>query len=80
MTDSHHPAPVRLGEAARRGGVTPGQLHYYIMVGLVTPSETSTGGQRLFDDRTIQRIRMIKLLNDSGYPLRAIRDIFFGAR
>ena len=67
---------LRLGPAARRAGVTPQQLQYYIMVGLVEPSELSTGHQRLFDPRAIKKIRMISLLNQSGYPLREIRDIF----
>jgi len=67
---------VRLGEAARNGGVTVAQLEYYLMVGLVAPTKLSLGRQRLFDRRTIKRIRMIRLLNESGYTLRDIREIF----
>jgi DNA-binding transcriptional MerR regulator len=39
-------------------------------------SAESDAGQRLFSPAAIKRIRMIKLLNDSGYPLREIREIF----
>ncbi len=67
---------VRLGEAARQAGLTTQQLQYYLMVGLVEPTQQSSGGQRLFDRRAVKRIRMIRLLNESGYALRDIREIF----
>jgi DNA-binding transcriptional MerR regulator len=71
---------VRSGEAARQAGITAQQLQYYCMVGLVRPSALSPGGQRLFDRRTVQRITMIRLLNESGYTLRSIREIFLNDR
>jgi len=67
---------VRFGEAARLAGVTESQLQYYLYMRVAEPSATSEAGQRLFSPAAIQRIRMIKLLNDSGYPLREIREIF----
>ncbi|MDH3583460.1 MAG: helix-turn-helix domain-containing protein [Phycisphaerae bacterium] len=69
-------ALLRLSEAARRAGVTPAQLHYYLMVGLMEPTRVSAGHQRWFDGEALKRISLIRLLNDSGYPLREIRDIF----
>ena len=71
---------VRLSAAARQAGVTPQQLQYYLMVGLMKPTTQSRGGQRLFDHRAVRRIGMIRLLNESGYPLREIRDIFIAGR
>jgi DNA-binding transcriptional MerR regulator len=50
------------------------------MVGLVEPTEVTTSGRRLFDNKNIGRIRLIKKLNDSGYPLRAIRELFLEGR
>jgi DNA-binding transcriptional MerR regulator len=41
----------------------------------VTPT-----GRRLFDGRAVERIALIKRLNDSGYPLRAIRELFMEGR
>lgn len=69
---------MRLSDAARAGGVTVQQLQYYLMVGLLKPTRLSAGNQRLFDSRAVRRIRIIKLLNRGGYPLREIRDIFVG--
>lgn len=67
---------VRLGEAARRAGVTVNQLQYYLYMEVAKATGESASGQRLFDARAIKRIRMVKLLNESGYPLREIREIF----
>jgi len=67
---------VRLGEAARLAGVTDNQLQYYLYMGVAAASATTDAGQRRFSPAAIKRIRMIKLLNESGYPLREIREIF----
>ncbi|MFC1782371.1 MerR family transcriptional regulator [Planctomycetota bacterium] len=71
---------LRLGQAARAAGISRQTLQYYLMVGLIEPSQHSAGGQQLFDDQLIERIRLIKKLNDSGYPLREIREIFLRRR
>lgn len=46
------------------------------MVGLIEPSLRSSGEHRLFDRHTLKQIRMVKLLNASGYSLREVREIF----
>ena len=72
-----NPNPLmRIGRAAEAAGVSKQTLQYYLMVGLIDPSERSPTGQQLFDQPLIERIRLIKKLNDSGYPLREIREIF----
>jgi DNA-binding transcriptional MerR regulator len=50
------------------------------MVGLLEPTEITPTGRRLFDQKCVERIRLIKKLNDSGYPLRAIRELFMEGR
>ena len=67
---------LRVGKAARAAGVSRQTLQYYLMVGLLEPAERTASGQQLFDEGSIERIKLIKQLNDSGYPLREIRDIF----
>jgi len=67
---------MQIGAAAAKAGVTRQQLQYYLMVGLLEATEVSDTGRRLFDDKAVERIRLIKRLNQSGYPLRAIRDLF----
>jgi DNA-binding transcriptional MerR regulator len=67
---------IPVGLAAREAGVSRQSVQYYLMVGLLTPTEITPTGRRLFDSRAVERIKIIKRLNDSGYPLRAIRDLF----
>lgn len=68
--------PLKIAKAAEAAGVSKQSLQYYLMVGLVEPSERTKSGQQLFDAKAIERIRLVKELNDSGYPLREIREIF----
>jgi MerR family Zn(II)-responsive transcriptional regulator of zntA len=71
---------LAIGPAAKKAGVSRQSLQYYLMVGLLEPTEITETGRRLFDQKTIDRIKLIKKLNDSGYPLRAIRELFMEGR
>lgn len=67
---------VSIGAAAKMAGVSRQQLQYYLMVGLLEPVKVTKTGRRLFDPKNIVRIKLVKRLNDDGYPLREIREIF----
>jgi len=69
-----------IGEAAKRAGVSRQSLQYYLMVGLLEPVDVTPSGRRMFDKDSVTRIKLIKKLNDSGYPLRAIRELFLQGR
>jgi DNA-binding transcriptional MerR regulator len=69
-----------IGAAAKKAGISRQSLQYYLMVGLLEPTEITATGRRLFDQENIKRIRLIKKLSDSGYPLRAIRELFLEGR
>jgi DNA-binding transcriptional MerR regulator len=69
-----------VGVAAKKAGISRQSLQYYMMVGLLEPTEITPTGRRLFDEKTIERIKLIKKLNESGYPLRAIRELFLEGR
>jgi MerR family transcriptional regulator, mercuric resistance operon regulatory protein len=71
---------MSVGQAAEKAGISRQSLQYYLMMGVVEASETSPSGRRLFDEGSIIRIRLVKELNDSGYPLRAIRELFVEGR
>ena len=71
---------ISIGKAAKKAGISRQSLQYYLMVGLIDAVETTPTGRRLFDEKSVQRIRLIKKQNDSGYPLRAIRDLFLTGR
>jgi len=67
---------MQVGTAAKNAGVSRQTLQYYLMIGLVEPTKISQSGRRLFDKNAVQRIKLIKQLNNSGYPLRAIKELF----
>lgn len=69
-----------IGVAAKKAGISRQSLQYYLMVGLLEPTEVTPSGRRLFNEKSIERIKLIKKLNDSGYPLRAIRELFLEGR
>ena len=71
---------MSIGKAAKLADISTQSLQYYIMVGLIKPTSTSKTNRRLFDDKIIERIKLIKKLNKSGYPLRAIRELFLEGR
>jgi DNA-binding transcriptional MerR regulator len=47
---------------------------------LLEPAEITETGRRLFDQNSIKRVKLIKKLNKSGYPLWAIRELFLEGR
>jgi len=71
---------ISIGQAAEKAGVSRQSLQYYLMVGLLEPTQVTTSGRRSFDAKAVERIRLIKRLNESGYPLRAIRELFLEGR
>ena len=71
---------MAIGDAAKKAGISKQSLQYYIMVGLIKPTSVSRTNRRLFDGRAVDRIKLIKKLNKSGYPLRAIRELFLEGR
>jgi DNA-binding transcriptional MerR regulator len=67
---------LTIGRAAEKAGVSRQSLQYYLMIGLLQPTDVTDTGRRLFDNSAIERVRLIRKLNKSGYPLRAIRELF----
>jgi len=71
---------ISIGTASKKAGISRQSLQYYLMVGLLEPTEITPTGRRMFDEKAVERIRLIKKLNSSGYPLRAIRELFMEGR
>ena len=67
---------MSIGQAAKKAGISRQSLQYYLMVGLLEPTEITSTGRRLFDEKSVVKVKLIKNMNDSGYPLRAIRELF----
>ncbi|MCK0116053.1 MerR family transcriptional regulator [Isoptericola sp. S6320L] len=65
---------MRIGEVARRAGVSTRALRYYEEQGLLT-SERSPSGQRTYPESAVERVRMIQQFFTAGLPSRTILRI-----
>lgn len=69
-------APHRIGEVARRLGVSTRTLRYYQELGLLDPAGQSEGGNRRYSDGDIHRAeRILELRNVMGFDLERIGEI-----
>ncbi|MEM7231969.1 MAG: MerR family transcriptional regulator [Planctomycetota bacterium] len=68
---------LRTKDVLEATGITHQMLYRYVTLGLVEESGSTSGGLRLFHPRVIPLIDHIRGLNDTGYSLRDIKEIFF---
>jgi MerR family copper efflux transcriptional regulator len=71
---------MRIGELARRAGVTTRTVRYYEGLGLLT-SRREGGGHRQYDDGALARLAKIDWLKRMGLTLEEIREViplYFG--
>jgi DNA-binding transcriptional MerR regulator len=62
----------RVGELAQVAGVTVRTLHHYDELGLLTPSERTHGGHRLYSATDVERLYRLLALRSLGLPLDEI--------
>ena len=63
----------KVSELAEKAGVTKRTIHYYISKGLLLPPEGS-GVNSLYNDEHLERLLLIKELQNNYMPLSKIRD------
>jgi len=62
----------RVGELARRSGLSIRAVRYYDHIGLLRPSGRTAAGHRRYDDGDVQRLYRICVLRDTGLALSDI--------
>ncbi|WP_280401677.1 MerR family transcriptional regulator [Nocardia carnea] len=65
---------MRIGAAARAGGVSARSLRFYEDEGLIVPGRCGNG-YRDYCRSTIDRVHVIRSLLESGLPVRLIREV-----
>jgi len=65
----------RIADVARRSGFTPAALRYYEEIGLLPAPARSSGGYRIYDDRTLDRLAFIARAKQLGCSLEEIADL-----
>ncbi len=66
---------LKVGELAKRSGVTVRTLHHYDAIGLLTPSARSDTGYRLYTRNDVARLHQIQALRRLGLSLPDIGTV-----
>jgi DNA-binding transcriptional MerR regulator len=65
----------RIAEVASRTGFSTPTLRYYEDIGLVPPAARTDAGYRLYDDRSVERLKFIARAKQLGCTLEEITDL-----
>ncbi len=69
---------LKVGDLARRTGLTVRTLHHYDEVGLLKPSGRSDAGYRLYSQADVQRLHGIQTMRQMGLALCDIAELLAG--
>ena len=69
-----HSELLKVGDLSRRTGLSVRTLHYYDEIGLLSPSQHTDGGHRLYGAREVRRLQQITSLRQVGFSLEEIGD------
>ena len=65
----------RIGELAHLVEMSPRTIRYYQEIGLLHPSRRVEGGQRVFTETDLQRLKFIKRLKHLGLTLSEMHEL-----
>ncbi len=66
---------MKVGDVAKRTGVSVRTLHHYDELGLLTPARRTRSGHRLYGAREIRRLQQIRSLQQLGFSLEDVRRL-----
>ena len=72
--------PQKIGEVARRSGLTVKTIRFYCDGGLIQPVSRSEGGYRLFNERVFAELTLIRALRTMEIQLPDVRQILEARR
>lgn len=62
-------------EVSHLTGVSIRTLHHYDAIGLLKPTQVTDAGYRLYDEEAIEKLFLILLFKEIGFPLKEIQSI-----
>lgn len=65
----------QIGEVADRLGLSLRTVRYYEEAGLVSPSQRTEGGFRLYSEDDIARLDLIKQMKPLGFSIQEMREL-----
>ena len=66
---------LTVSQLAKRIGVNPSAVRYYVTKGLITPTVITSSKYRKFDESELAKAQMVKKLRDQRYTLDEIGKI-----
>jgi len=75
MSSNSAGAWLRVGELAKRTGLSVRALHYYDEIGLLSPPRHADSAYRLYGEAEIARLQQIASLRQLGFALEEIREL-----
>lgn len=66
---------LQIGEVGRRVGLSLRTIRYYEEMGLVDPSDRTTGGFRLYTEEDVARLATLKGMKPLGLTLEEIKEL-----
>lgn len=71
---------LKIGELSKIAGITVRTIRYYEELGLITPTELSVGGFRLYSENDLNRILFLKRFKELGLSLEEIKTLILGSQ
>jgi DNA-binding transcriptional MerR regulator len=68
-------ATLHIGEVAERVGLSLRTVRYYEEQGLFEPAGRTDGGFRLYTDREVDRLLLIKQMKPLGFTVQQMREL-----
>ena len=72
--------PLKIGEVARRSGLTVKTIRFYCEEGVIHPIGRSEGGYRLFGEEVLAELVLIRNLKAMDIPLQDVTQILESRR
>ena len=64
-----------VNEVSRMTGCSIRTLHHYDAIGLLKPTQITDAGYRLYDEDAIEKLFLILLFKEIGFPLKEIQNV-----
>jgi MerR family copper efflux transcriptional regulator len=75
VSDASAPATMHIGELADRAEMSQRTIRHYDEVGLLVPSGRTTGGFRVYTDRDLERLLVIRRMKPLGFSLEEMAEL-----
>jgi DNA-binding transcriptional MerR regulator len=75
VNEQNDSGTMHIGELAERAGMSLRTIRHYDEVGLLVPSGRTTGGFRVYTERDMERLLVIRRMKPLGFSLDEMGDL-----